>query len=191
MSSRLGAMILAGGASSRMGVDKATVLWRGRTAVERVAALATAIGAEPVITVGAGDYGLPLVLDEQPLGGPVGGVLAGATALRAAGCARALVLAVDAPTLQAADLAPLLAAAGPGAAYEGLHLPMVVELAAIPADAAAGWPLGRLVERAGLSRPACPPEVATRIRGANTPGERDALLASMPPDDNAENSGAD
>lgn len=184
-------MILTGGASSRMGVDKAMVLWRGRTAVDRVAALAAAIGAAPVITVGAGDYGMPLVLDEPPLGGPVGGVLAGAAALRAAGCARALVLAVDAPTLQAVDLAPLLDAVGPGAAYAGLHLPMVIDLAAVPADAASGWPLARLIERAGLARPSCPPDVAARIRGANTPGERDALLASMPPDDNAENSGAD
>lgn len=183
-------MILTGGASSRMGVDKATMLWRGRTAIDRVAALAAAIGAEPVISVGARDYGLVFVQDERPLGGPVGGVLAGAAALQAAGCARALVLAVDAPTLQAADLAPLLDAAGPGAAYEGLHLPMVIDLAVIPTDAAPGWPLARLVERAGLARVACPPDVAARIRGANTPGERDALLASMPPDDNAENSGA-
>lgn len=183
-------MILTGGASSRMGVDKAAMLWRGRTAIDRVAALAVAIGAEPVITVGAGDYGLPFVLDEPPLGGPVGGVLAGAAVLRAAGCERALVLAVDAPTLQAADLTPLLDVAGLGGAYEGLHLPMVIDLAAIPSEAAPGWPLARLIERAGLTRVVCRLEVAARIRGANTPGERDALLASMPPDDNAENSGA-
>ena len=43
MTSTLGAMILTGGASSRMGVDKATQLWEGIAAVERVAALARAV----------------------------------------------------------------------------------------------------------------------------------------------------
>lgn len=191
MTQRLGAMILTGGASSRMGADKATQVWQGRTAVERVAALAAAIGADPVITVGAGDHGLPSVRDEPPLGGPVGGVLAGAAALKQAGCTQALVLAVDAPTLHAEDLAPLLEAPSPGAAYEGLHLPMVLELGAIPADAAASWPLARLVERAGLARPVCRLEVATRIRGANTLDERAALLACMSRDENADKSGAD
>ena len=190
MSSSLGAMILTGGASTRMGADKAAQLWAGVPAVERVAALAAAVGARPVITVGGEAHGLPHVRDEPPLGGPVGGVLAGAAALRQAGCTRVLVLAVDAPTLQAADLAPLIEAAEPGAAYEGLHLPLVASLSALPTDAEAGWPLVRLVERAGLARPTCPPQVAARIRGANTLDERDALLACMPPDDSAENSGA-
>ena len=190
MSLALGAMILTGGASTRMGADKAAQLWAGVPAVERVAALAAAVGARPVITVGGAPHGLPHVRDEPPLGGPVGGVLAGAAALREAGCRQILVLAVDAPTLQAEDLAPLIAAAEPGAAYEGLHLPLVASLSALPTDAEAGWPLVRLVERAGLARPTCPPQVAARIRGANTLDERDALLACMPPDDSAENSGA-
>ena len=84
----------------------------------------------------------------------------------------------------------MIEAAEPGAAYEGLHLPLVASLSALPADAEAGWPLARLVERAGLVRLTCPPHVTARIRGANTLDERDALLACMPPDDSAENSGA-
>lgn len=185
MSGRLGAIILTGGASSRMGVDKATQLWGARTAVERVAALAVAVGARPVITVGGAPHGLPHVRDEPPLGGPVGGVLAGAAALAETGCARMLVLAVDAPTLQPADLAPLLEAGGAGAAYAGLHLPLVMDLAASPQAAEPGWPLARLVQQAGLARPACPTQVAARIRGANTPGEREALLAGLAADESA------
>ena len=57
--------------------------------------------------------------------------------MRGLGAARALVLAVDAPTLTPADLAPLLAVAGAGAAYEGLHLPMVAALDALPGEAPA------------------------------------------------------
>ena len=128
--------------------------------------------------------------DEPPWGGPVGGVLAGAQALRAAGCERALVLAVDAPSLTVADLAPLLARHGPGAAFEGLHLPLVLELSALPGDARADWAMARLVERAGVVRLPCSPGAQARLRGANTPEERDVLLAELRLRENAQNGGA-
>jgi len=177
--SGFGALVLTGGGSTRMGVDKAALDWLGLTAVERVAALAAAAGAAPVFTVGVQAYGLPHVADDVAGAGPVGGVLAGARALLAAGRARALVLAVDAPTLRLEDLRPLLASPGPGAAYEGLHLPMVVNLDALPHDARADWPIGRFIERAGLIRPPCGEAARTRIRGANTPDEREALLDQL------------
>ncbi|WP_370867916.1 molybdenum cofactor guanylyltransferase [Phenylobacterium sp.] len=170
------ALILTGGRSARMGRDKALIDWDGQTAVLRVASLARAVGAAEVFTVGR-DYGLDFIPDPAPDAGPVGGLLAGLAGIRARGEDRALVLAVDAPTLQAADLAPLLAAAAPGAAYEGLPLPMVVALSAVPREAAYDWPLRRLVERAGLSVLPAPPSALARLRGANTPEELAALLA--------------
>jgi molybdopterin-guanine dinucleotide biosynthesis protein A len=169
-----GVIILTGGASRRMGADKAALEWDGQRAVDRVAALGAALGAARVLTAG-GDHGLEHVDDPTPGSGPVGGVLAGARALAAHGLARALVLAVDAPTVTARDLAPLLAAAEPGAFYEGLPVPMVVTLDALPVEAEAGWPLRRLVERAGLAALACDEAVRLRLRGANTPEERAAL----------------
>lgn len=174
----LGAMILTGGASSRMGADKATLAWDGVRAVDRVAALARAAGAENVVTVGAGDYGLVLVSEEPAESGPAAGVAAGAAALGAMGHTRLLVLATDAPTIARADLAPLLRAPFPGAAYEGLHLPLVVDCAALP-PVEPGWPMGRLIERAGVTRLPVPPGAALRLRGANTPEERDALLSDL------------
>ena len=176
---RLGAMILSGGASRRMGADKGAMDWLGRRAVDRVADLARAVGAETVITVGASDYGLPNVADEPALGGPVGGVLAGARALRDAGCERALVLAVDAPSLTAGDLAPLLAVEAAGAAFEGLHFPLVATLDALPSDARPDWPMARLLERAGVVRLTPADEARARLRGANTPEEREALLVEL------------
>ena len=172
----LGAVILAGGASRRMGLDKAVLAWNGRRAVDRVADLARACGAGRLVVAGR-DLGHPFVLD--PIEGPVGGILAGLEALARQGCDRALVLAVDAPTLRAEDVAPLLAAPTPGALYEGLNLPMAIALASQPAGAQGGWPVRRLAEEAGLARLACPPDARRRVRGANTPEERAALLEEL------------
>ena len=175
-----GAIILTGGGSLRMGADKALLDWDGQRAVDRVAALAVALGAVRVLTAGR-DHGLEHVEDPRPGAGPVGGVLAGARVLAEAGLARMLVLAVDAPTVTVEDLAPLLAAAEPGAFYAGLPVPMVVMLSALPGDAEAGWPLRRLVERAGLLALPCDEAVRARLRGANTPEERARLIAFPPP----------
>jgi molybdopterin-guanine dinucleotide biosynthesis protein A len=95
------------------------------------------------------------------------------------------VLAVDAPTLTPDDLAPLLAAPGPGAAYEDLHLPVVLDLAALPSEPTAGMALKRLLALAGVVRLPVPPGAHARLRGANTPEER----ASLNP--NAQEGGAD
>jgi molybdopterin-guanine dinucleotide biosynthesis protein A len=180
-------MILIGGASSRMGIDKAAQDWGGRRAVDLVAEAARAVGADPVFTVGGRELGLPHVYEDAP-GGPVGGVCAGAGALRAAGVQWALVLATDAPTLRPSDLGRLLAEPGPGAAYAHLHFPMVLDLAAIPVDAQPGWSMARLITAMGLQLVEADPEAVPRLRGANTPAERAALLAAWPDGAGAERS---
>jgi molybdopterin-guanine dinucleotide biosynthesis protein A len=169
----LGAIILTGGASRRMGADKAELLWDGVRAVDRVADLARAIGAEALVTVGLRELGLPNVAEAG--GGPVAGLCAGAAWLRASGLDRALVLAVDAPTLRPDDLAPLLAAPPPGAAFAHLHLPLAIYLAAVPAEAGAGWSMARLLTEARLALLPVADGAAQRLRGANTPQERAAL----------------
>lgn len=175
----LGAIILTGGAGSRMNSDKAALLWNGRRAVDRAASLAQSVGAKLVVTAGVRDYGLPLVQDDIPLGGPVGGILNGALVLARAGCDRALVLAVDAPTIRDSDLHPLIARGGRGAAYEGLHLPAVVAIAALPSAAQPDWPMALLFDLAGVERLECPPGARARLRGANTPAERQLLLDEL------------
>jgi molybdopterin-guanine dinucleotide biosynthesis protein A len=181
----IGAIILVGGASSRMGRDKAGLLWEGERAVDRLAALARAMGAIALVTAGRSDFGLPRVDDEEAGGGPVAGLAAGFRALREAGCHRGLALAVDAPTVTAADLAPLLAASLPGAAYEGLNLPLVVSLEGTPPAMPAGSAVKAFIAAAGLARLSCPPGAALRLRGANTPQERGALLAELSGQDRA------
>jgi molybdopterin-guanine dinucleotide biosynthesis protein A len=175
----LGALVLTGGASARMGADKAKLDWGGARAVDLCAALAKAVGADPLFTVGREPLGLPHVDDDAPLGGPVGGVIAGARALAVRGCVRALVLAVDAPTIRPEDLSDLLAQPAPGAAFEASHLPLVLDPRRLPSAAASGWSIRRFIEAAGLARIACRPDQAERLRGANTRAERARLLSGF------------
>jgi len=186
----LGAIILAGGAASRMGADKAELPWMGRRAIDRVADLAAAVGARVILSVGPGDYGFARVIDDPPRGGPVGAVLAGVGALRELGCTRALVLAVDAPTIRPEDLGLLLSLPDPGGAYAGLHLPMVLNVGNLPPEAEAAWPLSRLAERAGLARAPCGEDAYARLRGANTPAEHEALLGELNAWEGAQKGGA-
>lgn len=178
MSRVLGGLILAGGASRRMGRDKALLEWDGVPAVDRLHDLARRAGAAEILVSGR-DYGLRFVPDPHPLSGPVSGIVAGASALARLGCDTVLVLAVDTPAMTVDDLAPLLAIAGPGAAYDCGPLPMVLKLAVLPADAGNDWPLRRLVEQAGLAIVACPEEALPRVRGANTPAEHAALATTL------------
>ncbi|TAL28897.1 MAG: molybdenum cofactor guanylyltransferase [Phenylobacterium sp.] len=175
----LTAIILVGGGSTRMGADKAALVWNGRRAVDRIAEVARRAGAERVLTAGAGDYGFGRIDDPGPDGGPVAGIVAGVAAARALGSDRVLILAVDAPTASAEDLRPLVASSSPGAAYEDLNLPLVIDVASAPQDAGPGWAVARFIQAAGLSRLVCPPDAAARLRGANTPEERDGLLAAL------------
>ena len=172
---RLGAVILVGGASSRMGTDKAAQVWEGKRAVDLVAELARAAGAQLVLTAG-GDYGLPFVTDPFEGAGPAAGVFAGVARLGEEAMSHALLLAVDAPTIEVCDLATLFAAPDPGAAFAGYPLPAVMVLTAVPWEAQPDWSLRRLIERACLAAPEAPAELTLRLRGANTPAERAAVL---------------
>lgn len=90
--------VLCGGASRRMGTDKALLQIGGRALARRVADALHAAGAVRVITVGGdtdalGALGLEAVADDHPGEGPLGGVL---TALGARGDVSAVaVLACD------------------------------------------------------------------------------------------------
>src|SRR6185295_14914494 len=90
-------LLLTGGASRRMGTDKALIEVGGQRLVDRAAAVLGAV-ADPVVEVGPGWSGLPAVREDPPGSGPLAALSAGATALRAAGHdGPVLVLAVDMP----------------------------------------------------------------------------------------------
>jgi molybdopterin-guanine dinucleotide biosynthesis protein A len=119
MPSRPGAiagLLLTGGASRRMGTDKALLEVDGRRLVDRAAAVLGAV-ADPVIEVGPGWSGLPAVREDPPGNGPLAALSAGAAALRAGGHdGPVLLLAVDMPRVGVELLRLLAGRAGPGTA---------------------------------------------------------------------------
>ena len=109
-------MLLTGGASRRMGFDKAYLEVGGvRNAVRLAGVLAQV--AWPLVEVGFGCSGLPAVLEEPRGEGPLVALCAGAESLAALGRAGpALVLACDLPFVTAEALAVLAGWPGRGSA---------------------------------------------------------------------------
>ena len=90
------AIILAGGRSSRMGKNKAMLLWRGKTLLEYQTEKVKAVGIRDIVIAGE-DYpveGTRPVCDIIPGKGPLSGLHAGLTAAKNRYC---LVLGVDTP----------------------------------------------------------------------------------------------
>lgn len=98
------AIVLAGGRSKRLGgADKSAFLLDGMTLLERVCAAVA--GAGRIVIVGTVDdppYGIEVVLEDPPFGGPAAGIGAGLAALGPASSEFVAVLACDLPYAAAA-----------------------------------------------------------------------------------------
>lgn len=104
--------VLCGGASRRMGADKALIPVVGVAMARRVADALVSAGCATVVAVGGNPVelshlGLEFVVDEYPGEGPLGGVL---TALSLG--SPAVVVACDLPNLGAVTLRGLIGALG-------------------------------------------------------------------------------
>jgi molybdopterin-guanine dinucleotide biosynthesis protein A len=111
---RLGAIVLAGGRSSRMGAEKAMLEWHGSTMLRRVSGILQRV-AEPVVVVHADRQTLPdlpeveRVADARAGRGPLEGIAAGMRAVQGR-CEAVFVSATDVPMLHP-DFVRALAAA--------------------------------------------------------------------------------
>ena len=108
-SEKFSAILLAGGLSSRMGQNKAELMWNGRTLVEHQAAKLRSLGIDDIIVSGYPKpvAGTRFVADKYPLKGPLGGIHAGLLAAENAHC---FVLSIDTPLVPTETLAALLQA---------------------------------------------------------------------------------
>jgi molybdopterin-guanine dinucleotide biosynthesis protein A len=107
MTGRLAGVVLAGGASRRMGRDKAVLtvdgMFDGRTLVEHLVSVVSR-RCDPVFVVAAQEQALPVLAaqvlrDEVPGLGPLPAIGLGLRAAAHAGAERAFVCAVDMPFL--------------------------------------------------------------------------------------------
>ena len=119
MSAATAAIVLAGGRSTRMGREKATLDWHGSTLLRRAVGIVARCVDGPVVVVRATGQDLPplpagveLATDEREARGPLQGIAAGLRAL--AGRAEIVfVTGVDAPLLHPALVAHVIAALQP------------------------------------------------------------------------------
>ena len=142
-------LLLTGGASRRMGADKALLEVDGQRLVDRAAAALRAV-ADPVLEVGPGFSALPAVREDPPGTGPLAAVATGAAALRAAGHdGPVIVLAVDMPFVTVELLRLLATRAGPATAVPRAAGHPQVLCARYGPDALAG--VDRLLAAGGVS----------------------------------------
>ena len=118
---QMAGVLLTGGASSRMGTDKARLVVNGETLAARAARVLAAV-CDPVIEVGQGITGLPAIQEDPAGAGPLVALAAGVGAL---GSPRAVVLlACDLPFVTPALLRLLVEWPGTGTVIpvvEGRH----------------------------------------------------------------------
>jgi molybdenum cofactor guanylyltransferase len=107
-------LLLTGGASRRMGVDKSELRRDGERLADRAARVLTEV-CDPVFEVGPGRSSLHAVREETPGEGPLVALVTGASALEARGVTGPLLLlAVDLPLVESPLLALLAARPGEG-----------------------------------------------------------------------------
>jgi molybdenum cofactor guanylyltransferase len=133
--------VLCGGASRRMGRDKALVTVEGVAMARRMVERMIEAGCSDVVAVGGdalglADAGIEYLADRHPAQGPLGGIL---TALSIG--APCLVVACDLPRLGSASLIEVVAALGSHAAAMA-HSDRPEPLCAVWSERAA-WPLQR------------------------------------------------
>jgi molybdenum cofactor guanylyltransferase len=93
-------ILLTGGRSRRLGIDKATLVVGGETLAARAGRCLAAVCA-PVLEVGTGASALPSVREDPPESGPLAAIAAAGAALRARGHdGAAVLLAVDLPRVE-------------------------------------------------------------------------------------------
>jgi molybdopterin-guanine dinucleotide biosynthesis protein A len=155
---RVGAIVLAGGRSSRFGRDKLAEPIDGKPLLDHAIAAVRAL-TDVVVVVGARDRdpslpdGVTLVRDERPFEGPLAGLDLGLTAVGTA-VDRVIVVGGDMPTLVPAVLGRLLASIGDDATaaileVDGPRAILPMALATEPAGAEVGRLVGAGERRLG------------------------------------------
>lgn len=124
-------VVLAGGRSSRMGRDKAELVWHGQSLLERQAHLLKQAGCGAVLMAGRQVTGWPSLPDAQPFRGPVAAIANMMNQIHAMFSlipGKIIIAPVDMPLLTPAALQSLLIHPSPLVAYAENPLPCVMRI---------------------------------------------------------------
>nr|ASV46909.1 molybdopterin guanine dinucleotide synthase [uncultured bacterium] len=178
----LAGVVLAGGASRRMGRDKALLSFRGRPLVDHaVATLREALRGAPVWVSGRAYAGHESIADLRPDAGPLAGLWSSCEHARREGCSGVLFIPVDMPLLSTPTLQRLAESfvGQPAVAFAGAELPVVVAVTQgvtsvlrelCEREHGAGRSIRALLDVIGAERLPPPADLAsTELTNANTP----------------------
>ncbi len=98
-------LLLAGGKSSRMGTNKAELIYQGQTFVKTLLSKAKALGIEQIYISGFKEDGITTVWDIYPEQGPIGGIHACMKQVKTPYC---IVIPVDVPQIPTKVLEKLI-----------------------------------------------------------------------------------
>ena len=128
-------VVLAGGASSRMGVDKATVEIEGRSMLDRVATSLESVVDRVVVSGRSEIAGLAGLPDPEPgRAGPLAGLAAALAEAHAMGAEAVMLVAVDQPFVRPETLSRLIDRFGGAAVVPVADAIRQVTCAVYPAD---------------------------------------------------------
>lgn len=98
-------LLLAGGKSSRMGTNKAELIYQGQTFLKTLLSKAKALGIEQIYISGFKEDGITTVWDIYPEQGPIGGIHACMKQVKTPYC---IVIPVDVPQIPTKVLEKLI-----------------------------------------------------------------------------------
>ena len=168
-------VVLAGGASRRMGRDKTEMLWRGQTLLQHACELLQGMGCPNVCVLGRPDLDNGIA-DTNPGAGPGQALLQALEQARLQSLRGILVLPADMPRLTPDILRPLLSAPGNTACAWARHpLPLYLPSGVAPADPANINAIRDLLNAGPVERPQLPEALAMQMLNVNTPEDFAAL----------------
>ena len=170
----LAGIVLAGGQSSRMGENKADLVWRGQTLVAHAQASLRAAGCDPVLISGRPD--LPNgFADSRKAAGPAHALLDSLDQVPNT-VDGLLVVPVDMPLLRTEDLAPLTRhKPDRPCAWQTHPLPLYLPAAKVEISRDEVWSIRKLITDLGVNWLELDEKRLARLRNINTPEQFAAL----------------
>jgi len=171
---RLFGIVLAGGQSSRMGEDKAGLVWKDRTLLEHAESTLGAAGCDTVLVSGRPDLANGFA-DSREQAGPAHALLDALDQLPddARGF---LAIPVDMPLVNPADLIPLVhQRSNTPCAWQEHPLPLFLPATAHDEAREDVWSIRKLIAEMGVVWLPLDEQREARLRNINTPEEFAAL----------------